>query len=60
MNPQDLERARNAWIYIATSGGQRFAVVPADVQEPVWDDPRPPASVPEQHGAETAQPVAHC
>ena len=47
MNPQDLERARNAWIY---RGQQRpaFAVVPAEGQESVWDYPRPPAYVPDQ------------
>ncbi|MBK5938285.1 DUF427 domain-containing protein [Halochromatium roseum] len=51
MNPQDLERARNAWTY---RGQQRppFAVVPAEGQESVWDYPRPPAYVPDQRWVE--------
>lgn len=53
MNPQDLERARNAWIY---RGQQRpaFAVVPAEGQESVWDYPRPPAYVPDQRLVEVS------
>ncbi len=59
MHPQDLERARNAWTYRGERR-PRFAMINAEGQESVWDDPRPPASMPDQRRAETAQPVANC